>query len=55
MKLEQIIKDLADRNIVVVADRIGVEYMTLLRISKGQTKRPKKKIMEKLESYLYGM
>jgi len=51
----KIIEDLSDRNIKVVAERIDVDYMTLLRISKGKTKKPKQEIMEKLEAYLYGV
>lgn len=53
MTLEQIKIDLEDRNIRIVAERIGVEYMTLLRIAQGKTKKPKKVVLDKITGYLY--
>ena len=52
MDLYSVIKALEDRRLKVVAERIGVSYQTLLRISNGDTKRPQYAVMMKLVEYL---
>ena len=52
MDLEGVVKALQDRRLSVVADRIGVSYQTLLRISNGATKKPQYEVMIKLLNYL---
>ena len=51
MDLEGVVKALQDRRLSVVADRIGVSYQTLLRISNGETTKPQYEVMMKLIAY----
>ena len=52
MDLDDVIKALADRRLSVVAERIGVSYQTLLRISNGETTKPQYAVMMKIIKYL---
>jgi len=54
MVVEDIKKQLDDRNLKVVAERIGVNYMTLLRFYKGETKKPSFEMIDSLAKYLEG-
>lgn len=51
MDLEYVVKALQDRRLSVVADRIGVSYQTLLRISNGETTKPQYEVMMKIIAY----
>lgn len=50
MKQEDIIKKLSDRNLKEVADRAGVSYGTILRVSKGMD--TKQSTLNKIGDYL---
>lgn len=50
--IQEILKRLEDRNLRAVAERSGVNYMTLYRIAKGDTKDPSYSIVKRLHDYL---
>lgn len=51
MSLDEIRKKLEDRNLPVVAERIGVSYRTILNIKNGSNKNPSHKVVEALIRY----
>ncbi len=53
MTLDQILRSLDDRNLTVVADRVGLSKMTLYRITSGKMK-PSYDTLQKLSDYLEG-
>jgi len=54
MTLDQILRSLDDRNLSVVADRLGLSRMTLYRITSGKMK-PRYDTLQKLSDYLEGI
>lgn len=52
MNVDTLRKQLDDRNLKVVAERIGVNYMTLLRFYSGETKKPSFEMVETIAKYL---
>ena len=52
LTIHDVRKALQDRRLKVVANRIGVAYQTLLRISKGETTKPQYEVMLRLIAYL---
>ena len=53
MTLDQILRSLDDRNLTVVADRVGLSKMTLYRITSGKM-MPSYDTLQKLSDYLEG-
>ena len=52
MNIEEIKKTLEDRNLVVVAERCGIGYVTLSTIANGKNKNPKYETFKKISDYL---
>jgi len=53
MKLNDIIEKLKDRNLKIVAEKIGIHYNTLYKIANGENK-PSYSTLLKLQEYLNG-
>lgn len=51
MTVEQVVAALSDRNLVVVAERTGLNYHTVWRVATGCT-NPAYSTIEKLSAYL---
>jgi transcriptional regulator with XRE-family HTH domain len=54
MKYEQIKERLKDRNLRVVAERIGMPHSKLWRLATGRTKEPLKEDLQQIATYLRG-
>jgi len=52
MTLEQIRQQLADRRLSVVAERTGLHYQTVWRISAGEAERPSYETIKRISDYL---
>lgn len=52
MTLQEIIDALKDRNLSVVAERVGVHHNTLVAIKNGQVKSPNPRTLAALAAYL---
>jgi hypothetical protein len=54
LTVEQVIERLKDRKLTVVAERTGLHYQTVLRISKGNFKEVSYSVIKSLSDYLLG-
>lgn len=54
LTVEQVIERLKDRKLTVVAERTGLHYQTVLRISKGNFKEVSYSVIKSLSDYLTG-
>jgi hypothetical protein len=54
LTVEQVIERLKDRKLTVVAERTGLHYQTVLRISKGNFKEVSYSVIKSLSDYLIG-
>jgi transcriptional regulator with XRE-family HTH domain len=54
MTLEQVRQHLKDRRLTVVADRTGLHYQTVWRISAGEAEKPSYEVIKRLSDYLEG-
>ena len=52
--LEYVVKMLADMNLAVVAERVGLNYQTVWKIATGRTTAPAYSTVRKLAEYLRG-
>lgn len=54
MTIEQIVKALADRNLMAVSTATGIGYQTVRNIARGITKDPHYSVYKALNDYLKG-
>lgn len=54
LTLDQIKKELTDRNLAAVSKKSGVPYHTVIRVMNGETENPKYQTVKALSDYLEG-
>ena len=52
LSLDEIVEKLKDRNLRIVANRIGISYMTVYNIAKQNNTNPSHTTLTKLSDYL---